>query len=252
MNSNVNPLIEEDLFDLEKFLQEESRKTSDPQDKGYVDPFERLKIKDLSGAMWFFRKLQTIYGKVNEINAVAKAEIEHITTWQDKEVKSLQSTATFFEELIKRYYIQEKAQDKKFKLTTPYGKVKSRKMADKWEVDKTTLLLQLEINKFEELIKREPLLKLEDLKEKAEVKFNVVIDKDSNTVLEGVTAIVEEHEDELSKYTEIKVIDSETGEILDPEEYIYLGKAVIYRGAALNGVKVTPQDDKITVEVEGQ
>lgn len=88
---------------------------------------EVFSINDLQGATWAFRKLRAIEEKVNELNVVADKEISRVKEWLSNEVKSLEADKEFFEGLLSAYYIEEKAKDKKFKLSTPYGKVTSRK-----------------------------------------------------------------------------------------------------------------------------
>lgn len=88
---------------------------------------EVFSINDLQGATWAFRKLRAIEEKVNELNVVADKEISRVKEWLSNEVKSLEADKEYFEGLLSAYYIEERAKDKKFKLTTPYGKVTSRK-----------------------------------------------------------------------------------------------------------------------------
>lgn len=88
---------------------------------------EVFAINDLQGATWAFRKLRAIEEKVNELNVVADKEISRVKEWLSNEVKSLEADKEFFEGLLSAYYIEERAKDKKFKLSTPYGKVTSRK-----------------------------------------------------------------------------------------------------------------------------
>ena len=88
---------------------------------------EVFQITDLQGATWALRKLRAVNEKIDEINTVAAEEISRINEWSEKEVKSLNYDKEYFEGLLSAYYIEERAKDKKFKLSTPYGKVTSRK-----------------------------------------------------------------------------------------------------------------------------
>lgn len=92
---------------------------------------EGFKIKDLEGATWTFRKLRAISDKVREIEAVATAEIERIETWKQEQLRQYKDDSEFFEGCISAYFVEERSKDKKFKLSTPYGKVSSRK-SKKW------------------------------------------------------------------------------------------------------------------------
>ncbi len=88
---------------------------------------EEFKVTDLQEATWALRKLRALNEKIDEINAIAVEEISRINEWTEKEVKSLNYDKEYFERLLSAYYVEERAKDKKFKLSTPYGKVTSRK-----------------------------------------------------------------------------------------------------------------------------
>lgn len=88
---------------------------------------EEFRVSDLQGATWAFRKLRAIEEKQKEITAIATEEKQRIDEWLSNESKSLNDDKAYFEGLLSAYYIEEKAKDKKFKLSTPYGKVTSRK-----------------------------------------------------------------------------------------------------------------------------
>ena len=88
---------------------------------------EAFAINDLQGATWAFRKLRAIEEKQRELTSIAIEEKNRIDEWLSKESKSLEADKEYFEGLLSAYYIEERAKDKKFKLTTPYGKVTSRK-----------------------------------------------------------------------------------------------------------------------------
>lgn len=88
---------------------------------------ESFAINDLQGATWAFRKLRAIEEKQKEITAIAIEEKLRIDEWLKNESKSLNDDKAYFEGLLSAYYIEERAKDKKFKLSTPYGKVTARK-----------------------------------------------------------------------------------------------------------------------------
>lgn len=88
---------------------------------------EAFAINDLQGATWAFRKLRAIEEKERELTSIAIEEKNRIDEWLSKESKSLDDDKEYFEGLLSAYYIQERAKDKKFRLSTPYGKVTSRK-----------------------------------------------------------------------------------------------------------------------------
>ena len=92
---------------------------------------EGFKIESLEGATWAFRKLRAIANKKTEIEVVASEEIARVEAWKKSEVEKYESDTEYFESLISTYFFEERSKDKKFKLSTPYGKVSTRK-ASKW------------------------------------------------------------------------------------------------------------------------
>ena len=88
---------------------------------------ESFKIENLEGATWAFRKLRAIANKKAEIEAVASEEIARIEAWKKAESEKYNSDTEYFNYLISSYFVEERAKDKKFKLSTPYGKVSTRK-----------------------------------------------------------------------------------------------------------------------------
>ena len=89
-------------------------------------------VSDLSSANWVLKKLKAIEEKEEEIKAVAEEEMHRIQLWFDNEIKAYEGDKEYLEGLLVAYYKQQKELDPKFKLSTPYGKVNSRKVT-KWE-----------------------------------------------------------------------------------------------------------------------
>ena len=87
-------------------------------------PFE---IENLETANWCFRKLEAYEAKKKEIKALADAEKQRIELWSYKEIKQLEDSMSYFKGLLMGYYKKQRAMDNRFKLSTPYGKVSSRK-----------------------------------------------------------------------------------------------------------------------------
>lgn len=87
---------------------------------------EQFQVVDLQSATWVFRKLRAIEKKTNEIREMAEIELSRIKEWVDKELKQYDEDSQYFRFLLEEYYKREKEKDKKFKLTTPWGKVSSR------------------------------------------------------------------------------------------------------------------------------
>lgn len=126
---------------------------------------EGFRVVDAESANWTFRKLKAIAEKQKEVNEIADSEIERIEEWRAKEINQYENTRLFFEGLITSYYIEERAKDKHFKVSSPYGKVGSRK-STKWIYEDEQALVDYcnanEINavKVKETIDKETLKKL--------------------------------------------------------------------------------------------
>ena len=88
---------------------------------------EEFKVTDLQSATWVLRKLRALNKKADEINAVAVEEITRINEWAEKEVRALNNDKAYFEGLLTAYYLEERAKDKKFNLSTPFGGLTTRK-----------------------------------------------------------------------------------------------------------------------------
>lgn len=102
---------------------------------------EGFKIDSLEGATWAFRKLRALTEKQEEVKKIASEEIEKVEAWRDTELESYANDKAYFEGLLTDYYVKQKAEDSKFKLSTPYGKVTSRK-AKKWVYESEEQLLK--------------------------------------------------------------------------------------------------------------
>lgn len=96
---------------------------------------ERFRIEDLDTANWAFRKIRAYKSRIQEKEELAQREKERIESWLKEETDADKGSVAYFESLLVEYYREQKAQDAKFKLTTPYGKLTSRKKQPKVEVE---------------------------------------------------------------------------------------------------------------------
>ncbi|MFI3545132.1 host-nuclease inhibitor Gam family protein [Mammaliicoccus sciuri] len=147
---------------------------------------ESFKIKDLETANWALKKIAAINAKQKEISDLAEKEIEKIEAWRNQEISKYDNSKEGLESLLVEYYRVEKEKDSKFKLSTPYGKVTSRKGTKKWEIpNKERIIETLKARGFNDLIRTKEDINLADMKK----QFNVtdsghVIDSNGET-LEG-------------------------------------------------------------------
>lgn len=206
----------------------------------------RFKITDLNSANWAFRKLAAIETKEKEITELANAERQRIKDWEEKEKKQLKDSKDFFNFLLEEYYRTQREVDPKFKLTTPYGKVSSRKMQPKFNYNDDLVIESLKKQGLNEFIKTKEEVNKADLKKEVTViEYELgYVCVSSNEVLGEVRADDEEG---------INYVNVETGEVFDitKEEDIQLYKQVImYDGKVVEGIEVEEQEDKVTIKVE--
>ena len=190
----MNELILEELKEAEKlqfdiFMGETTEE----------DAKEKLKIKSTEQANWAFRKLRAINTKAREIKDIGAAEKARIEEWEKKELAILENSTEFFEGLLVEYLIRQKEVDPKFKISTPYGKVSSRKQQPKWNYEDEKVLEWLKANDTELIRIKEEVNKAE-LKKKYKVVGNEVVTKDGE-IVEGIT--IEERPDSIN----IKVVE---------------------------------------------
>lgn len=123
----MNQLQTEELLLLDEVQAEEEYK-------------ERFKITDLSGADWAFEKLAAIKTRMKEKEALAEEKRYKIDAWLESETAKDKQSAEYFESILIEYYQELRASDPKAKLSTPSGKVTSRKLQPKWEYDEERAL----------------------------------------------------------------------------------------------------------------
>ena len=185
----MHDLLEKELEVLEEIVVDE---------ENIAEVKERFKIKDLESANWAFRKLKAIEEKKKEIEELAKKEIEpykleiepykleidRIEEWKDTEHKSFDSSINFFNFLLEEYYREQRMLDPKFKVSTPYGKVTSRKQQPKWNYEDDKVIEWLLKNDKDLVrVKYEP--NKTDIKNKYKVVGEKVVTEDGE-IVEGI------------------------------------------------------------------
>ena len=150
---------------------------------------EPFKIKDLNGANWAFRKLKAIEEQEKEVKRLADEEFDRINEWLKTELARTDRDKGYFEGLLTSYLITEREKDPKFKVSTPYGKVSTRKQQPNFEYD---------VNKFIDWAidnERADLIKVTKTPIKAEVKkvFEIhdgrLIDPETGEIVEGIEVV---------------------------------------------------------------
>ncbi|ENK1244760.1 host-nuclease inhibitor Gam family protein [Clostridium botulinum] len=154
---------------------------------------ETFKITDLKGASWALRKIKECKESILEKEELAKVEKERIDKWLLDESKSDLTTLEYFNGLLVEYYKELKQKDLKAKISTPYGKVTSRKNK-KWNYgNEETLLKYLDSNGYKNLIRTKQEINKTGLKETFLIKDGIVLDKNTGEVIPEISIVEEEN-----------------------------------------------------------
>ncbi|TKI22577.1 hypothetical protein FC683_26675 [Bacillus cereus] len=154
------------------------------------DAEKQFEIRDLEGLNWAFRKLTALKAEEKKITTLANVERDRIGQWEQKELKPIHDSVSFFETHIQRYHAEQLAADPKQKtISTPYGKSKTRKSGEAPEQQDKEKLLQYAIeNHLDDCLKTE--VKWGDLKKKFKIEEisgeKVIVDEDGQ-IVPGVT-----------------------------------------------------------------
>jgi hypothetical protein len=149
---------------------------------------ERWKVENLEAANWCLRKLAALKARQTEIDQLAKAEVERITSWQKKQTDGLDREVEFFTGLLEEYHRGRLREDPRAKtITTPYGEMHLRKQQPQWEYHEEQLMTYLKANR-PDLVK-EKITYAPDkasIKKYCKVSGNQVFDIITGEVIPGV------------------------------------------------------------------
>lgn len=126
-----------DIMEALKMVEETKEVQEAEHQEGY-------KVTDLSSATWCFRKIKANNDKVAELEAVAQEQINSIKEWLENEKKNYDNS--FFEFKLQEYYVEQRELDPKFRLSTPYGTVSSRKTTKYNYIDEEQVIKYLKEN----------------------------------------------------------------------------------------------------------
>ena len=86
-----------------------------------------FEVTDLRSAGYAMRKVAEIERKEEELKSYANSEKQRIDDWLELESGPLKADKAFFENALTLYYQKLREEDPRAKLSTPYGKVTSRR-----------------------------------------------------------------------------------------------------------------------------
>lgn len=144
-----------------------------------------FKISDLSGADWAFEKLASIHARMKEKEQLAEEKRFKIDTWLETVTAEDKRSAEYFEALLIAYYQELRSKDPKAKLSTPAGKVTSRKLQPKWEFNEDEAVAYFKVNHPEIVAVKESVNKTEAKKflQPMNDEYGRVVDENGEIVL---------------------------------------------------------------------
>lgn len=146
------------------------------------EEIKRFKVDSLESANWCLKKLGILEKQQKENEALAKKEIERIKEWQEKENQSIEKSKKFFSSLLEEYFIEEKAKNPKFKVSTPSGKITSKKQTPKWTYEDEKVITALETAGLNDLIRVKKELDKNGIKKALTVVGKQVVNDDGEII----------------------------------------------------------------------
>jgi|GEM_PF-5689876 len=150
-----------------------------------IEEKEPFQITDTGSLNFVFREiLIPLKAEINKTKMLAKAEVERITEWEEKELKGPLQDVEYWEHRIAEYHLELLKKDPKQKtISTPYGKSKTTTSGEQPEkVNDDQLLQYVKENKLTDFLKVEESVKWGDLKKSLKVVGNNVVDADGGIV----------------------------------------------------------------------
>jgi len=150
-----------------------------------------FKIENLESASWAFKKLQELNKQFDTNNIFANKELNKILEWQKKENETIESSKLYFEGLLQEYYRGLKADNPKAKISTPWGRVSSRKQPDKWTYNELDTIAWLKANQ------RNSLIRIKEELDKTEFKklYSKGVDLETGEQIPGIK--IEQQEEKI-------------------------------------------------------
>lgn len=161
------------------------------------DGLPEPKVYNLQTATDFMAKIKKVKNIIKEKEEVAikrisilQDEIKQVTEWLKEEIEPDESKIKYFETELLRYWNEQHDKNEKFKLSTPYGKIKTRKQQLQWEYDEEKLKNWLLKNNPNLITKKqtETINKAEFKKKFDVLSDGTVVNPDTGEIAEGVTA----------------------------------------------------------------
>lgn len=143
---------------------------------------EQFVIDTPEKADWALKKLQEIKRQQLEIDKRADEQIKPIEDWRKKEIGKLSDSEIYFTMLLTEYANNNRDKDNKFRFSSPYGKIYTRK-TKKWTYDEQKVIGEY---KNTDVVQNVPKLNKNELKKRIELINGKPVDKETGEVVDGV------------------------------------------------------------------
>lgn len=143
---------------------------------------EQFVIDTPEKADWALKKLQEIKRQQLEIDKRADEQIKPIEDWRKKEIGKLSDSEIYFTMLLTEYANNNRDKDNKFRFSSPYGKIYTRK-TKKWTYDEQKVIAEY---KNTDVVQNVPKLNKKELKKRVEFVNGKPVDKETGAVVDGV------------------------------------------------------------------
>lgn len=143
---------------------------------------EQFVIDTPEKADWALKKLQEIKRQQLEIDKRADEQIKPIEDWRKKEIGKLSDSEIYFTMLLTEYANNNRDKDNKFRFSSPYGKIYTRK-TKKWTYDEQKVIDEY---KNTDVVQNVPKLNKSELKKRIEFINGKPVDKETGAVVDGV------------------------------------------------------------------
>lgn len=97
---------------------------------------DRFRVTDDRQAAWAMRKLAQVRGRLDDVAAVAQAEIDRVRAWAEDQSEPLRRDAAYFEGLLGEYArtVRDDPGDGRKSVSTAHGSVSTRTIPARLEV----------------------------------------------------------------------------------------------------------------------
>lgn len=153
------------------------------------DEPDRFTVQTKDQAEWCLRQISRLKAKQSEIEELAKAEIEKINAWKEKETSTINSSIAFFEGLLKDFHRRILEEDPKAKtIRFPSGSLEARKMPPEYRRDEEKLLPWVEQNRPDFVIVKKS-VDWANLKKELSFSNGAAVDPVTGEVVPGVEIV---------------------------------------------------------------